>query len=194
MDFPAIASVVSAGAAVFMAVIAYKNAEQAKKSEKEAKKLATNTDEANKSAKKYYDAMLEYLMDSKATFINEIIEKKKRLILFCMSERTYAHICNEMKLTIEQVDELLDELKALDHYNVDYWLEAAFLNNGTHHIKVRGDKSKSIAFKGRETLLLPPTCDMDDVERYIVRGHLSLSNDKSRNKVRITANDNSRKF
>ena len=86
------------------------NAKRAKKETELAAQYAKNADEANQSAKRYYDEMHEHLEKQSERLDRETLKKKVLLVLDDGMIYTLEQVSAKTGIIVEEVDNLLKEI------------------------------------------------------------------------------------
>jgi Fic family protein len=117
-----IGTIITIGGAIVAIISWIKSAANAKEAKKEAdlaKQYAKNADEANQSARKYYDEMIKHLEKQSEQIDRESL--KKRILEFMASTIDYidtSKIANMFKISKKEAQVLLMELKAKGYLNL----------------------------------------------------------------------------
>lgn len=103
--------------AIIATIAAWVNKRKASQSEARAKQYAKNADEANQSAKRYYDEMIGHLERQ-----NKQIDKAeiKKAIIMEIKERvipSLAHLSEKVGVSVTEIDNLINELN-VDGYKI----------------------------------------------------------------------------
>ena len=97
--------------AIIAAIVAWRSKRKAAESETRAEQYAKNADEANKSAKQFFDAINGHLEKQNDSELKEEKKKKIRLNMFPTIKLTTDVIATKVGFSEEETDELLKELE-----------------------------------------------------------------------------------
>jgi len=112
-SFSDVIAFLSMTGAIIAAIMAWKSKRKAAKSEAQAELYAKNADDANQSAKKYYDSMYKHLETQNSQ--NERAEKKRNILIEINKKIVFSaqDIMHTVGLTEDETIELLNEIETI---------------------------------------------------------------------------------